>query len=116
METFVGCSGYYYNHWKGVFYPGTLPKKEWLPFYAQHFNTVEINNTFYKMPEEKTIRKWYDITPPDFVFSLKGFRHITHLKRLSYDTELLDYLDQFLHTAAYLKEKSGPILWQFPAS
>lgn len=116
METFVGCSGYYYNHWKGVFYPGTLPKKEWLPFYAQHFNTVEINNTFYKMPEEKTIRKWYDITPPDFVFSLKGFRYITHLKRLSYDMDLLDYLDQFLHTAAYFKEKSGPILWQFPAS
>lgn len=116
METHIGCSGYYYSHWKGPFYPATLPKSKWLDYYARHFNTVEINNTFYKMPQEKTIRKWYDTVPEGFVFSLKGFRYITHLKRLTYDMVLLDYLDQFMHAAAYLKEKSGPILWQFPGS
>lgn len=116
METFIGCSGYYYNHWKGPFYPATLPKKQWLSFYAQHFNTVEINNTFYKMPQEKTLRNWVELTPPDFVFSLKGFRNITHLKKLAYDATLLDDLNQFLHTAAALKDKSGPILWQLPPS
>ena len=116
MKTYIGCSGYYYNHWKGRFYPPTLSKKQWLVFYAQHFNTVEINNTFYKMPVEKTLQNWYDITPADFVFSLKGFRYITHQKKLSYDNDLLDYVDQFLRTASTLKEKSGPILWQFPGS
>ncbi|HAH23801.1 MAG TPA: DUF72 domain-containing protein [Prolixibacteraceae bacterium] len=116
METLIGCSGYYYNHWKGLFYPPTLPKKKWLSYYSEHFNTVEINNTFYKMPEEKTLRNWYELTPPNFVFSLKGFRNITHLKKLSYDATLLDSLDQFLHTAAALKDKSGPILWQLPPS
>lgn len=68
------------------------------------------------MPEEKTIINWYDIVPSDFVFSLKGFRYITHLKRLSYEVDLVDYLTQFLKTAAHLKEKSGPILWQLPGS
>ena len=116
METFIGCSGYYYNHWKGLFYPATLPKKEWLNYYAQHFNTVEINNTFYKMPDEKSLKNWYDITPANFVFSLKGFRNITHLKKLTYDQVLLDDVNKFLHTAGYLKEKSGPILWQLPPS
>ena len=105
METFIGCSGYYYNHWKGLFYPATLPKKEWLTYYAEHFKCVEINNTFYKMPDEKTLKDWYDITPANFVFSLKGFRNITPLKKLTYDQILLDDVNKFLHTAAYLKEK-----------
>lgn len=116
METFIGCSGYYYNHWKGLFYPASLPKSKWLSYYAEHFKTVEINNTFYKMPGEKAIKNWYDMTPSDFIFSLKGFRYITHLKKLEVDGMLLDYINQFMHTAGYLKEKSGPILWQLPPS
>ena len=116
MEVFIGCSGYYYNHWKGLFYPPSLPKSQWLSFYAQHFSTVEINNTFYKMPGEKTIKNWYEISPQGFIFTLKGFRYITHLKRLNFDEDLIDYILQFQHIASLLREKSGPVLWQFPGS
>jgi uncharacterized protein YecE (DUF72 family) len=116
MEVYIGCSGYYYSHWKGLFYPATLPRNQWLNFYAQYFNTVEINNTFYKMPQEKTIRNWYDISPEGFIFTLKGFRYITHLKRLTFDETLLDYILQFQRLASVLKEKAGPVLWQFPGS
>lgn len=116
MEKFIGCSGYYYNHWIGLFYPENMAKREWLSFYAEHFNTVEINNTFYRMPEEKAIKRWYEITPDDFVFSVKGFRFITHLKKLQIDQELLNSVDQFQRTVSLLKHKLGPILWQFPGT
>lgn len=116
MEKYIGCSGYYYNHWKGLFYPDTLPKSEWLKFYAEHFSTVEINNTFYKMPDEKTMKHWYSVTPHNFTFAIKGFRYFTHLRKLTVDGELLDNLNHFLHATSFLKEKLGPILWQLPPS
>lgn len=116
MEKYIGCSGYYYDHWKGLFYPETLPKREWLKFYAEHFGTVEINNTFYRMPDEKTIKHWHSITPESFMFAVKGFRYFTHLKKLVIDEELIDNLAQFQHNISFLKDKLGPILWQLPGS
>ncbi len=114
MKTFIGCSGFYYNHWKGPFYPQDLAKSKWLPFYAEHFNTVELNNTFYRMPEEKAVNNWYAITPSDFVFAVKGYRFISHLKKLSVDAELQNSLAQFYRVASLLKDKLGPVLWQLP--
>lgn len=116
MDVHVGCSGYYYNHWKGVFYPEGLPKKEWLQFYSQHFSTVEINNTFYRMPFKNAVNNWYSITPAGFVFAVKGYRYFTHLKRLIVDDDFREMMLQFLDTASLLKEKLGPLLWQFPGS
>lgn len=116
MEKYIGCSGYYYNHWINRFYPEDLPKKKWLPFYAEHFNTVEINNTFYRMPEEKPVKNWYSITPGTFVFSVKGYRFLTHLKKLIIDETSLDYLSKFQHTVSFFKDKLGPLLWQLPGS
>lgn len=116
MERHIGCSGYYYNHWKDVFYPAGLPKNKWLTYYSEHFNTVEINNTFYRMPSEKAVRNWYDITPPEFRFAVKGYRYFTHLKKLITDDDFRRYLDDFFQLAALLKEKTGPLLWQFPGS
>jgi uncharacterized protein YecE (DUF72 family) len=114
MEKFIGCSGYYYNHWIGLFYPEGLPRNKWLEFYADHFSTVEINNTFYKMPVEKTIRNWYERTPSNFVFSVKGYRYFTHLKKFNADEEFIGNLNTFHHLAGFLNEKCGPLLWQLP--
>lgn len=116
MEKRIGCSGYYYNHWKGIFYPEDLRKKDWLPFYSRFFNTVEINNTFYRMPLENAVKNWYLITPPDFVFAVKGYRYFSHLKRLIVDDDLRGHMVEFLKVISLLKEKLGPLLWQFPAS
>jgi uncharacterized protein YecE (DUF72 family) len=114
MELYIGCSGYYYNHWKGLFYPENLPKKEWLVYYSRFFNTVELNNSFYKLPRESSVKNWYDITPKNFVFSVKGYRFFTHRKKLLIDDSFKELLHIFLRLAAILKEKAGPILWQFP--
>lgn len=116
MEKFIGCSGYYYNHWKELFYPLDLPKKKWLIYYSEHFNTVELNNSFYRMPTESAVKNWYEITPADFMFSIKGYRYFTHLKRFIADSDFKNYLHEFLKLAGLLKEKTGPILWQLPGS
>jgi uncharacterized protein YecE (DUF72 family) len=114
MKKLIGCSGYYYKHWIGLFYPDDLPKNKWLIYYADHFKTVEINNTFYRMPDEKAVRNWYAITPADFVFAVKGYRYFTHLKKFNTDDEFKDNLCKFQHIAGLLKEKAGPLLWQLP--
>lgn len=114
MKTYIGCSGFYYNHWKGPFYPPDLPKSKWLPFYAERFNTVELNNTFYRMPEEKAVKNWYSVTPAGFIFAMKGYRFVSHLKKLTVDADLTQNLEQFYHVAALLREKLGPVLWQLP--
>jgi uncharacterized protein YecE (DUF72 family) len=114
MEKFIGCSGYYYNHWTGLFYPENLPKKQWLEYYSARFNTVEINNTFYKMPVEKTVKHWHEITPLKFVFAVKGYRYFTHLKKFNTDGEFVRNLNTFEKVAGSLKEKCGPLLWQLP--
>lgn len=107
----VGCSGFLYDHWKGTFYPEDFPKKRWFEYYCKKFSTVELNVTFYKLPDKETFTKWYQETPPDFVFSLKGSRFITHVKKLKASAEPVDV---FFSRALALKEKLGAVLWQLP--
>lgn len=110
-EYFLGCSGYYYNHWRGVFYPEKHSKTKWLQYYAEHFNTVEINNTFYRYPTEKLLQGWYDKTPANFKFTLKANRLITHTRKF-HNTE--DSTKQFYQLANTLKEKLLCVLFQLP--
>lgn len=107
----IGTSGWMYDHWRGVFYPEELPKKDWLSFYTQVFDTVEINASFYHLPKETTLRRWYDETPPSFLFAVKAPRYITHVKKLKGIDEALIL---FYSRVALLQEKCGPLLFQFP--
>ncbi|MCX7817157.1 MAG: DUF72 domain-containing protein [Syntrophales bacterium] len=109
----IGTSGWNYNHWEGVFYPPGLPKKKWLPFYSQHFSTVEINATFYRQPKPSTFENWRNQTPEGFVWAVKANRFITHIKRLQ---EVKDPLAKFFTDASNLGEKFGPVLFQLPPS
>ncbi|MFB0565988.1 MAG: DUF72 domain-containing protein [Candidatus Aminicenantaceae bacterium] len=109
----LGTSGWSYSGWKGRFYPEELSQKEWLPFYAQHFSTVEINMTFYRFPKPETLKGWLKKTPPNFKFTLKANRQITHLKRLKGIKSDIRY---FYILADNLKEKLGCILFQLPPS
>jgi uncharacterized protein YecE (DUF72 family) len=111
-RVFVGTSGYNYRHWwNGVFYPKTVPQKGWLEFYSQFFETVELNVTFYRLPNRKTFEGWYQRTPGNFLFSIKGSRFITHVKRLK---DCQEPLEAFFDHALGLKEKLNVILWQLP--
>jgi uncharacterized protein YecE (DUF72 family) len=107
----VGTSGFAYQEWRGIFYPGDLPQKKFLSYYAQHFPTTEINNTFYRIPSTKLTEGWYAEVPSEFVFTLKLSQRITHIKRLK---DVDDEMGWFLTAAAGLKEKLGPILVQLP--
>ncbi len=107
----IGCSGFFYDHWKGVFYPENFSKKRWLEYYCTKFSTIELNVTFYKLPDKETFTKWYKETPPGFVISLKGSRFITHIKKLKASAEPVDV---FFSRALALKDKLGVILWQLP--
>lgn len=108
---YIGCSGFLYEHWKGIFYPEELPQKRWFEYYCSRFRSVELNVTFYKLPDKETFHKWYGETPSGFKICLKGSRFITHVKKLKASAEPLDV---FLSRAASLKEKLGAILWQLP--
>lgn len=116
MNTFIGCSGFHYEHWEGSFYPEELSKSEWLPYYAEHFNTVEINNSFYNLPEREDVTHWYEQTPDDFRFTMKGSRYVTHMKKLVDDEDTREGVKTFYDTAETLKEKLGSILWQLPGN
>jgi uncharacterized protein YecE (DUF72 family) len=107
----IGCSGFLYDHWRGPFYPEDLPRNRWLDYYCKYFSTVELNVTFYRLPERETFAKWYLSTPENFVFSLKGSRFITHVKKMK-DCE--EPIEAFFSRASVLKEKLGVILWQMP--
>lgn len=107
----VGTSGWSYPHWRGPFYPGELPADSWLPFYARRFATVEINNTFYRLPEPSTFRKWRDAVPPGFLFSVKASGFITHRKKLKDPGATLP---PFLERIRLLGERLGPVLFQLP--
>ena len=110
---YVGCSGWHYEHWRGLFYPAELPKPEWLSFYARQFTTVELNNSFYKLPSEKAFTTWREPTPGNFIFAVKVSRFITHIKRLR---NLGSAVENFLSRAGFLEEKLGPLLYQLPPS
>ncbi len=108
---FLGCSGFSYSHWCGAFYPTELPSQKMLDFYSRHFNTVEINSTFYNFPKPQTVARWRESTPNSFIFSLKANKQITHMKKLCNCSVLLE---KFFGTASELKGKTGCILFQLP--
>lgn len=111
MRTIVGTSGYSYKEWKGIFYPADLPAAKMLSFYAAHFGAVEINNTFYRMPEAKTLEKWSGEVPESFTFVLKAPQRITHQKKLA---GVEDDVRFFLEVGSTLGSKLGPLLFQLP--
>jgi uncharacterized protein YecE (DUF72 family) len=113
MQVLVGTSGYSYKEWKGTFYPEELKSADMLRYYAERLSTVEINNTFYRMPKASLLESWAAQVPPDFVFVLKGSQRITHMKRLKNAGESVDYL---FKTAATLESKLGPVFFQLPPS
>ena len=113
VKYYVGCSGWHYEHWRGLYYPQALPKSKWLSFYARQFTTVELNNTFYRLPSDKAFTTWRESTPENFIFAVKVSRFITHIKRLR---NLGATVENFLSRAAFLKEKLGPLLYQLPPS
>jgi uncharacterized protein YecE (DUF72 family) len=107
----IGTSGFHYDHWRRVFYPAALPKRKWFAHYARHFDTLEINNTFYRVPDRATFEAWRDQTPPGFVYALKFSRFATHNKKLLTPEQTLGY---FFDRAAPLLDQTGPILVQLP--
>jgi uncharacterized protein YecE (DUF72 family) len=110
-QYFIGTSGWHYDDWRGRFYPEKLPKTKWLEFFSNHFNTLELNNSFYHLPSEAAFHNWYHSSPPDFVFAVKVSRFVTHIKRLK---DCADAIDNFMSRARLLKEKLGPLLYQLP--
>jgi uncharacterized protein YecE (DUF72 family) len=111
MNLYVGTSGYSYKEWKGTFYPEDLPDKKMLHFYGERFRTVEINNTFYRMPKESVLEAWGAEVGADFKFVLKASQRITHMQRLKDAGDSVSYL---LKVAEALKERLGPLLFQLP--
>lgn len=111
MKLHVGTSGYSYKEWKGSFYPEKIPAKEMLSFYATKLSTVEINATFYRMPQKSVLENWKQQVPPTFRFSLKASQRITHFKRLKETDEETKY---FLETASVLEGQLGVVLFQLP--
>lgn len=111
MRVAIGTSGYAYPAWKGRFYPPDLPARKFLPFYASRFGTVELNNTFYKMPSAKLVQAWADEAPAGFVFAVKAPQRITHFKRL---VECDEPMGELFRAIAPLGKKLGPILFQLP--
>jgi len=111
MNLYVGTSGYSYKEWKGPFYPEDLPDKEMLRFYGERFRSVEINNTFYRMPKESVLEKWAEQVPADFKFVLKASQRITHMQRLKNAGDSAAYL---IKVALVLKQRLGPLLFQLP--
>jgi uncharacterized protein YecE (DUF72 family) len=111
-KAWIGTSGWNYKHWRnGVFYPKDLKPEKWLDFYSRHFATVEINNSFYRLPSEEVFARWQEQAPENFTFAVKASRFLTHIKRLK---EPEDPLDLFFSRAKHLKGTLGPVLFQLP--
>jgi len=111
MNLYVGTSGYSYKEWKGTFYPEDLPDKQMLHFYGERFRSVEINNTFYRMPKASVLEAWANDVPADFKFVLKASQRITHMQRLKDTKDSVSYL---LDVSGVLKQRLGPLLFQLP--
>ncbi len=114
MKWYIGCSGFSNRNWKGEFYPEELPSSDWLEFYAGRFNSVEVNSTFYRMPRQSTLDKWFYQVSEDFIFTLKAPKQITHFGKFN-ETEVA-LKDFYEKTKAGLRHKLGPILFQLPPS
>lgn len=108
----IGTSGWHYKHWVGTFYPARTPASKMLDFYIRHFDAVEINNTFYKLPRVEMLRGWRGATPPDFLFAVKGSRFITHNKKLKDPENAIENI--LPRVVEGLGPKLGPVLWQLP--
>jgi uncharacterized protein YecE (DUF72 family) len=109
----VGCSGWNYAHWRERVYPKGLPARRWLAFYAELFDSVEVNTTFYRLPRRESVAAWVEATPPTFLFAVKASRYLTHMKRL---TDLERGVERFYERIDPLvrSPKMGPVLWQLP--
>jgi uncharacterized protein YecE (DUF72 family) len=109
----IGCSGWNYPHWRERVYPKGLPQRRWLEHYAELFDTVEVNNTFYRLPKRESVAAWVEETPPGFLFAVKASRFLTHMKRL---TDMDQGLRRFYDRIEPLvrSPKMGPVLWQLP--
>jgi uncharacterized protein YecE (DUF72 family) len=107
----IGTSGWNYPHWREVFYPSTLPQADWFGYYSRLFDTVEINNTFYQLPQEKTFDHWREQAPAGFVYAVKANRYLTHQKKLK---DAAEPLCNFLSRVRRLQSRLGPILYQLP--
>lgn len=114
-STRIGCSGWVYDDWRGRFYPAGEPRRRWLELYAQSFDTVEVNNTFYRLPTLEAVKGWVDQTPDRFSFTVKASRYLTHIRRLS---DTADGIKRFYERIEPLQAggRLGPVLWQLPES
>jgi uncharacterized protein YecE (DUF72 family) len=114
-DVWIGCSGWSYTDWRGAVYPQRGPSRDWLRRYAELFDTVEVNATFYRLPKRETVAAWVEQTPDGFLFAVKASRYLTHIRRL---TDLGRGLERFWAPLEPLREsgKLGPVLWQLPAS
>jgi uncharacterized protein YecE (DUF72 family) len=112
-EVRVGCSGWMYDDWRGRLYPERAPKRRWLKLYAEHFDTVEVNSTFYRLARREAVAAWVEQTPPGFLFAVKASRYLTHVKRL---LDIRDGIARFYEPLEPLRESGrfGPVLWQLP--
>lgn len=127
-KIFIGTSGFSYPHWKGIFYPKNLPPKDWFLYYRKHFDTVELNVSFYRLPKKETFSKWRKIAGPPaggFVFSVKGWRWITHIRKLkNCQEEVRKFFDAagelnresriMNHDSEFKIHNSNVVLWQLP--
>jgi uncharacterized protein YecE (DUF72 family) len=111
---FLGCSGFFYWHWRKRFYPEGLSPNKWLEFYSKKFNSVEINSSFYNFPKTSSLKQWFKKTPEEFVFSVKANKLITHIKRFHHTKRLLNSFYSILENG--LNEKLGCVLFQLPPS
>ena len=107
----VGTSGWQYRDWRGAFYPDRLPQREWLGYFASRFPTVEVNNSFYRLPEASSFRRWREETPRGFLVTVKASRYVTHIRRLR---DARDSVELFWSRARELGDKLGPVLFQLP--
>ena len=111
-DTRIGISGWRYGPWRGTFYPKGLAQRRELEYASRQLNSIEINGTFYSLQRPNNFQEWYEQTPDDFVFAVKGGRFITHMKKLKdVGVPLANF---FAQGVLALREKLGPILWQFP--
>ncbi|MHA6770215.1 DUF72 domain-containing protein [Sphingobium ummariense] len=107
----IGCSGWNYRDWRGRFYPQDLAAKNWFTFYARHFDTVEINNSFYRLPPPATVEKWRDQAPPGFCYAVKANRFLTHVKKLK---DCAEPMERMMASFRHFPPTLGPILYQLP--